>query len=68
MNIFEDCSPKELKILEYFAEALEKNPKCLKETLLCCSLVERAKTIAFIKVRVPKLGEEIEKLVYGSEQ
>lgn len=63
MNILEECSPKELKILEIFAKGLAENPKGLKETLLNSSLTDRARTLAFIKIRVPKLYEDIDKLL-----
>ena len=64
MNILDECSPKELRILEFFAKEFQTNPKGLRESLLSVGFVERARTIAFIKVRVPKLGEDIERLVY----
>lgn len=63
MNILEECSPKELKILELFAKSFAENPKELKENLLNSSLTDRARTLAFIKIRVPKLYEDIDKLL-----
>lgn len=63
MNIFDECSSKELRILEFFAKSVEENPQKLKESLESVSITERARTLAFIKVRVPKLYEEINKLL-----
>lgn len=64
MNIFDECSPRELRILEFFAKAFKENPQGLKASLLNVDIVDRARTIAFIKARVPDLGEDIERLVY----
>ena len=63
MNIFDECSPKELRILEFFAKSIEENPQKLKESLESVSITERARTLAFIKVRVPKLMKKINKLL-----
>lgn len=63
MNIFDECSPKELRILEFFAKSYDENPKGLKEHLLNSSLSDRARVLAFLQVRVPKLYENINKLL-----
>lgn len=61
MNIFDECSPNELRILEFFAKSIEENPQKLKESLNSVSITERARILSFIKVRVPKLYEKINK-------
>lgn len=65
MNILEDCSKRELEILNFFAEAYEKEPKKLRKNLLSIPLWERAKVLAFLKLRIPELHKNIEKLIYG---
>ena len=65
MNLLDECSPKELRILEFFAKSYEENPKELKESLLNCSINDRARTLAFIKSRVPKLYRDIYFLIYN---
>jgi len=62
-NIFDECSPKELRILDFFAQSLEENPNALKEQLLKCSINDRARTLAFIQCRVPKLYQAIQELL-----
>ena len=66
-NLFFENSPRELKILEFFAESISKNPKELKENLLSLSLTERAKTLAFINVRIPALYKDIIELLEVEE-
>lgn len=67
MNILEDCSKRELKLLNFFADVYENNPNLLRKNLLSLSLQDRARTLAFIKIRVPKLHKVIEKLIYGGD-
>ena len=57
-----DFSPKELKILEFFAESLEKTPEELKQNLLKSSLNDRARTLAFL-YKVPKLYKAVNELL-----
>jgi len=66
-DLFEECSPKELGILEFFAKSLQTKPKLLKENLLKLPLTDRAKTLAFIQIRVPQMYAEIEKLLESEE-
>lgn len=63
MNILDECSPKELRILEFFAKNYDEDPESLKEHLLNTSLTDRARVLAFLKLRVPKLYENINKLL-----
>lgn len=63
MNIFDECSPKELRILEFFAKGYDEAPQELKKHLLNSSLVERARVLAFLQTRVPKLYNEINNLL-----
>ena len=63
MNILYECSPKELEILEFFAQSVEERPKQLKTYFKKLSINEQAKTLAFIQVRVPKLYEKMQKLL-----
>ena len=46
-NLFFKNSPRELKILEFFAESILKNPKELKENLL--SLEKTRETLTEIR-------------------
>lgn len=63
MNILDECSPKELRILEFYAKALKTDPKGLKRNLLAVSLNDRARVLAFIQFRVPALYEDIKELL-----
>lgn len=63
MNIFDECSQKELRILEFFAKSYEEDPQNLKKYLLDTSLSERARVLAFLQIRVPKLYNEINNLL-----
>jgi len=56
-------SPKELEILEFFARSLAESPQSLKEHILNTSLIDRARTMAFIQCRVPALYEDIQDLL-----
>lgn len=38
MNILEDCSKRELKLLNFFADVYENNPNLLRKNLLSLSL------------------------------
>lgn len=63
MVSMDQLSKEQLDILELFAKTYEEEPQALKETLLNVPLSYRCGTLAFIQSTVPKLYENINKLL-----